>query len=152
MIAMPPRSCARWRACPSAAARSGASAAPWGCPPSAAAGGARSARAAPRKPSGALSCRSTRAPSPGSVPAAAGSPQAKGRIERFWQTLQDRLVAELRLRGIDTLDGANAFFPEFLADLTARFARAPAQAAPAWRPPPRDLAALLSCRYTRVVA
>jgi len=82
----------------------------------------------------------------------AGSPQAKGRIERFWQTLQDRLVAELRLRGIDTLDGANAFFPEFLADLTARFARAPAQAATAWRPPPRDLAALLSCRYTRVVA
>src|SRR6266446_5021277 len=50
------------------------------------------------------------------------------------------------------LDGANAFFPEFLADLTARFARAPAQAATAWRPPPRDLAALLSCRYTRVVA
>src|SRR6266581_1125028 len=82
----------------------------------------------------------------------AGSPQAKGRIERFWQTLQDRLVAELGLRGIDTLEGANAFFPEFLADLTARFARAPADAATAWRPPPRDLAAILSCRYTRVVA
>src|SRR6266852_9331225 len=83
---------------------------------------------------------------------AAGSPQAKGRIERLWQTLQDRLVSELRLRGIDTIEGANAFFPEFLADLTARFARAPADAATAWRRPPRDLAAVLSCRYMRVVA
>lgn len=82
----------------------------------------------------------------------AGSPQAKGRIERFWQTLQDRLVAELRLRGIRTLEGANAFFPEFLADLSARFARAPADAQPAWRPAPRDLPALLSCRYPRTVA
>jgi transposase len=86
----------------------------------------------------------------GCIPA--GSPQAKGRIERYWQTLQDRLVSELRLRGIDTIEGANAFFPEFLADLTARFARAPADAATAWRHPPRDLAAILSCRYARVVA
>jgi hypothetical protein len=30
----------------------------------------------------------------------AGSPQAKGRIERLWRTLQDRLVVELRLRGL----------------------------------------------------
>ena len=37
---------------------------------------------------------------------AAHSPQAKGRIERFWQTLQDRLVSELRLRGISTLEAA----------------------------------------------
>src|SRR6266852_3082713 len=82
----------------------------------------------------------------------AGSPQAKGRIERFWQTLQDRLVSELRLRGIDTIEGANAFFPEFLADLAARFARAPADTATVWRRPPRDLAAILSRRYARVVA
>jgi hypothetical protein len=83
---------------------------------------------------------------------AAHSPQAKGRIERFWQTLQDRLVSELRLRGISTPEGANAFLPEFLADLTPRFARAPADATAAWRPAPRDLPAVLSCRYTRVVA
>jgi len=82
----------------------------------------------------------------------AGSPQAKGRIERYWDTLQDRLVAELALRGITTVDGAHAFFPTFLADLATRFARPPAEAAPAWRPAPRDLAALLSCRYSRVVA
>jgi len=82
----------------------------------------------------------------------AGSPQAKGRIERFWQTLQDRLVAELRLHGITTVAGAHAFFPPFLADLTARFARAPTDAQSAWRPAPRDLSGRLSCRYTRVVA
>jgi hypothetical protein len=83
---------------------------------------------------------------------AAHSPQAKGRIERFWQTLQDRLVSELRLRGISTVEAANTFLPEFLTDLNARFARLPADALPAWRPAPRDLAALLSCRYTRTVA
>jgi len=83
---------------------------------------------------------------------AAHSPQAKGRIERFWQTLQDRLVSELRLRGISTLEAANAFLPIFLADLNPRFARVPADAAAAWRPVPRDLAAVLSCRYTRTVA
>ena len=83
---------------------------------------------------------------------AAHSPQAKGRIERFWQTLQDRLVSELRLRGINTPEAANAFLPAFLADLNPRFARAPADAVAAWRPAPRDLAALLSCRYTRTVA
>lgn len=83
---------------------------------------------------------------------AAGSPQAKGRIERLWQTLQDRLVSELRLRGIATLEAANAFLPEFLADFNRRFTRAPAHVVAAWRPAPRDLAALLSCRYHRVVA
>ena len=83
---------------------------------------------------------------------AAGSPQAKGRIERLWQTLQDRLVSELRLRGIATLEAANAFLAEFLADFNRRFTRAPAAPTAAWRPAPRDLAALLSCRYTRVVA
>jgi hypothetical protein len=83
---------------------------------------------------------------------AAGSPQAKGRIERLWQTLQDRLVSELRLRGIATLEAAQAFLPAFLADFNRRFPRTPADPIAAWRPAPRDLAALLSCRYTRVVA
>jgi hypothetical protein len=83
---------------------------------------------------------------------AAHSPQAKGRIERFWQTLQDRLVSELHLRGIDTMEAANAFLPEFLAGLAPRFARPPADPQAAWRAAPRDLAAILSCRYSRVVA
>jgi hypothetical protein len=53
----------------------------------------------------------------------ANSPQAKGRVERAHQTLQDRLVKELRLRGISTMDDANAFVPLFIADYNRRFAR-----------------------------
>jgi len=82
---------------------------------------------------------------------AAGSPQAKGRIERLWRTLQDRLTVELRLRGISTLAAANAFLPTFLADFNRRFAHAATDATAAWRPAPRDLAAQLSCRYSRRV-
>src|SRR3989475_13059636 len=82
----------------------------------------------------------------------AHSPQAKGRIERLWGTLQDRLTSELRLRGISTLEGGTAFRPEFPPDFPRCFARPPAGATPAWRPVPRDLADLLSCRYHRTVA
>ena len=66
---------------------------------------------------------------------AAQSPQAKGRIERLWGTLQDRLVSELRTRGIGTLAVANAFLPAFLADFGPRFRRVAADPTPAWRPP-----------------
>jgi hypothetical protein len=83
---------------------------------------------------------------------AAQSPQAKGRIERLWGTLQDRLVSELRLRALHTLEQANAFLPEFRSAFIQRFARAPAEPTSVWRPAPRDLDRLLSCRYVRVVA
>ena len=82
----------------------------------------------------------------------AHSPQAKGRIERLWATLQDRLVAELRFRGITTVAAAEAFLPTYLADHNRRFAQPPADTTVAWRPPPRDLADRLSCRYPRRVA
>jgi hypothetical protein len=82
----------------------------------------------------------------------AQSPQAKGRIERLWNTLQDRLVSELRLRGINTREGANAFLPDFLEDFARRFTQPATTPTPAWRPPPRDLARVLSCRYARTVA
>ena len=68
---------------------------------------------------------------------AAGSPQAKGRIERLWRTLQDRLVVELRLRGLVTRAAANAYLPEFLADYNRRFTHPPAETHAAWRPRPR---------------
>jgi hypothetical protein len=82
----------------------------------------------------------------------AHSPQANGRIERLWDTRPDRLTSELRRRGIRTLNAGHAFWPEFLADFTRRFARPPADVTPAGRPAPRDLADLLSCRYPRTVA
>ena len=82
----------------------------------------------------------------------AHSPQAKGRIENQWGTHQDRLVSELRLRGIDTIDGANAYTPEYMIDYNRRFARPPTDTSSAWRPAPRDLAVRMSCRYWRVVA
>jgi len=44
----------------------------------------------------------------------AHSAPAKGRVERLWGTLQDRLVAELRLEGVTTIEAANAFLPDFL--------------------------------------
>jgi transposase len=83
---------------------------------------------------------------------AAHSPQAKGRVERLWATLQDRLVAELHLRGITTVAAAEAYLPTYLADHNRRFAQPPAAAGAAWRRPPRDLADRLSCRYTRGVS
>jgi hypothetical protein len=82
---------------------------------------------------------------------AAHSPEAKGRIERHWQTLQDRLPAELALNGIHTLEAFDAFLPQFLARCRGWFARAPRESVPAWRPAPRHLDRILACRYPRVV-
>lgn len=64
----------------------------------------------------------------------ANTPQAKGRIERANQTLQDRLVKELRLRSISDIDRANAYLPEFRADYNRRFAVAPRSTHDAHRP------------------
>jgi hypothetical protein len=83
---------------------------------------------------------------------AAHSPQAKGRIERLWATLQDRLTSELRLRGLATLEAAERFLPEFIADFNKRFARPAADPVAVWRRPPRDLDQILSCRYSVRVA
>lgn len=55
----------------------------------------------------------------------ANSPQAKGRIERLFNTLQDRLVKEMRLAGIKTIDEANKFLPKYLAAHNRRFAHIP---------------------------
>jgi hypothetical protein len=55
----------------------------------------------------------------------ANSPQAKGRIERCNQTLQDRLVKELRLQKISTIEEANAYLPTFIEDFNKRFAVVP---------------------------
>lgn len=53
----------------------------------------------------------------------ANTPAAKGRVERAHQTLQDRLVKELRLQRISTVDGANEFMPTFIDDYNRRFGK-----------------------------
>jgi transposase len=62
----------------------------------------------------------------------AGSPQAKGRIERLWGTFQDRLVSELRLAKVKTAEQAQAVLDRYLPQHNRRFSK-PAQAKPAWR-------------------
>jgi transposase len=64
----------------------------------------------------------------------ANSPQAKGRLERVIQTLQDRLVKELRLRNLSTIEAANAFLAEFREDFNRRFAVPPRSTHDAHRP------------------
>src|SRR4030088_335939 len=64
----------------------------------------------------------------------ANSSQAKGRVERANGTLQDRLVKEMRLRGIDTIAAGNAFLPAFIDDYNARFAKAPLEDRDVHRP------------------
>jgi hypothetical protein len=84
----------------------------------------------------------------------AHSPQAKGRVERCFGTLQDRLVKGLRLAGADTLEQANAYLErEFLPAWEGRFTVAPANPTDAHRPLRRehDLAAILSVVEARVV-
>lgn len=68
----------------------------------------------------------------------AHSPEAKGRIERLWDTLQDRLVAEMRLRGIRSYENANQFLQEqFLPNEWAeKFKVVPANLQSAYRPLP----------------
>lgn len=82
----------------------------------------------------------------------ARSPQAKGRVERLWETLQDRLVSELRLLGLTTVEQVEAYLPQFIAEHNERFARPARDADSAWRSPPGALEDLLGCSYTRKVA
>ena len=64
----------------------------------------------------------------------ANTPQAKGRVERVNQTLQDRLPKEMRLLGICTREDGNAYLPEFITDFNQRFAEEPRSAVDAHRP------------------
>lgn len=81
----------------------------------------------------------------------ANSPEAKGRVERANGTLQDRLVKELRLRGLNDPAAAEPFLPVFMADYNARFARPPHVAYDAHRPlrPEDDLTEIFTLQETR---
>jgi hypothetical protein len=86
-----------------------------------------------------------------SIPAL--SPQAKGRIERLFGVLQDRLIAELHLVGVDTIERANRFLRGFIPRFNRRFAVSPRESQKAWREVPRelDLDRIISFRYRSVV-
>ena len=83
----------------------------------------------------------------------ANSPQAKGRVERVIQTLQDRLPKELRLRGISNRMAGNAYLPEFIVDFNRRFAVVPRSNHDAHRPllPNDDLDRILAWQETRTI-
>ncbi|MBO1859222.1 ISNCY family transposase [Burkholderia cenocepacia] len=95
----------------------------------------------------------------------ANSSPAKGRVERAHLTLQDRLVKEMRLRGINTVAGANAYAPSFMAAYNARFAKPPKSDFNAHRPlradenldlvmtwrEPRKVTKSLTVQYDRVM-
>ena len=83
---------------------------------------------------------------------AATSPQAKGRIERLWATLQDRLAAELRLFGHTTPEAVRAYLPHFIVAHNERHGRAAGETVAAFRSAPHDLDRILACVYERVVA
>ena len=72
----------------------------------------------------------------------AWTPQAKGRVERANQTLQDRLIKEMRLAGISDMAGAQAFLPGFMARHNHRRAVQPKHAGDAHRPWTHGIAAL----------
>lgn len=90
----------------------------------------------------------------GIEPIFALSPQAKGRVERLFNTLQDRLVQELRLVGIATPEAATVFLNgSFKADFNARFSKPARESQTAWRPLPKglDVDRICSFRYEATV-
>jgi transposase len=84
----------------------------------------------------------------------AHSPQAKGRIERQWAFLQDRLVVELRLAGACTIEQANVVLQRVLNDYNARFRVPPVDSVAVFRkcPKPEALQRILCLKDTRTVA
>jgi hypothetical protein len=81
----------------------------------------------------------------------ARSPQAKGRIERLWETLQSRLVIEFRIHGIKTVHEANAFLQGYIEKFNGRFAVGAELAEKAYLPNTLDLELVLCVKEKRVV-
>lgn len=69
----------------------------------------------------------------------ARSPQAKGRVERLWETLQSRLPVEFKLAGIKDISAANTFLAEYIPKFNAKFAVEPTNLEPAYAPLKEDI-------------
>ena len=83
----------------------------------------------------------------------ANSPQAKGRIERLFETFQDRVIKEMRLRKISSIDEANKFLEYYLPVFAKRFGVPPAKAGDLHRPIPKgiDLNRILCVKTERAL-
>ena len=83
----------------------------------------------------------------------ASTSQAKGRIERLWETLQDRLITEFKLSNIKTIEDANKFLPKYIKKYNKRFAIEPECKDSKFIPLPAyvDLDLLLTSKLTRVI-
>ena len=83
----------------------------------------------------------------------AGSSQAKGRVERLWNTLHDRLRTEFRLHNITTLGQANEFLKTYITKFNKKFAIKPKNKKTSFMALPKyvNLDYLLSVKYTRTV-
>lgn len=79
------------------------------------------------------------------------SPQSRGRVERLWGTLQDRLISEMRLESIASIEEANAFLASFVPRFNARFSREAAVAQTEWLSTPQNLEWHLCAKYGRTV-
>ena len=84
----------------------------------------------------------------------AHSAQAKGRVERANLTLQDRLVKELRLQGISSIEKANLFLPSFIAKFNSKFSVQAKEKVDVHRPllPTDDLDRILCFKHTRILS
>src|SRR5450631_3057678 len=83
---------------------------------------------------------------------AANSPQAKGRVERLWGVLQDRLTSELRLAQAVDLPSANTVLRKFMVDYNRRFGRSPRETRTAWRAAPQHLERICCLVHERIVS
>lgn len=83
----------------------------------------------------------------------ASTSQAKGRVERLWGTLQDRLITEFKINGIKTIEDANKFLPSYIKKYNKRFSVAPESDESKFIKIPDyiDLDILLSSKFTRVI-
>lgn len=80
----------------------------------------------------------------------AWSPEAKGRVERMWLTLQKRLSTELFRAGCDTVEKANAFLQKYINAYNAQFAVTPARADSFFLPCTANLDVVLSAQFPRL--
>lgn len=83
----------------------------------------------------------------------ANSPQAKGRVERLWETLQSRLVTEFRINHISTIEQANNFFPSYINIYNSKFAVEPSNKTSMFLKLPKryNLDELLCVKFERTI-